>query len=87
MNAVLAIALGLAPAQPGRAAQQFHYDPKDYAGLLGSYRQLTDRNGTTHLRGFDRITGKPFDLSVEPDGRVAGTVGEMYMTFTVREAA
>lgn len=87
MNAVLAIALGLTPAQPGQAVQTFHYQDKDYAGLIGRYQQSVDARGTTHLRGFDRLTGKPFDLAVAADGRVEGTVGETYMTFTVHEAA
>lgn len=87
MNVVLAIALGLTPAQPGKAVQQFQYDPKDYAGVVGRYQQVTDGRGTTHLRGFDRLTGKAFDLAVKPDGLVEGTVGENYMTFTVHQAA
>lgn len=87
MHAVLAIALGLTPAQPGKAVQKFYYDEKDYAGLVGSYRQVIDKDGTTHLRGYDRLTGKPFDLAVNADGRVEGTVGETFMAFTVKETA
>ena len=62
MNAILAVALGLAPVK-------------------------TDKAGVTHLRGFDRMTGKPFDIAVRQDGRVEGSVGDAYVTFTVSEAA
>lgn len=87
MNAVLAIALGLTPAQPGKAVQKFTYVERDYRGLIGRYQQVVDHRGTTHLRGFNRLNGDPFDLAVRSDGRVEGTVGETYMTFTVREDA
>ena len=87
MNAVLAIALGLTPAQPGKAVETIRYQESDYAGLIGRYQQVVDSRGTTHLRGFDRLTGKPFELAVQSDGRVDGTVGDMYIAFTVREAA
>jgi hypothetical protein len=87
MNAVLAVALGLIPGQPGATAQTIQYRDQDYAGLIGSYRQITDGRGTTHLRGYDRLTGKPFEIAVTSSGQVEGTVGDTYVTFTVREAA
>jgi hypothetical protein len=87
MNAVLAIALGLTPAQPGKSVQTIYYDEKDYAGLIGTYQQVADRNGTIHLRGFDRLTAKPFDLALTTDGRVDGTIGDMYVQFVVHESA
>ena len=87
MNAVLAVALGLAPLHANGGVQTFNYKPNDYAGLIGRYQQSVDAKGYTHLRGFDRVSGRPFELTVARDGRVEGTVGEMYMTFTVQEAA
>jgi hypothetical protein len=87
VNAVLAVALGLAPVKSGQEIQVIHYNPSDYAGLIGRYNQSTDRGGTTHLTGFDRLTGRPFDIAVGKDGRVEGTVGETYVTFTVSETA
>lgn len=87
MNAVLAVALGLAPIKPGQEIQVIQYQPSDYAGLIGRYSQSTDSRGVTHLTGFDRLTGKPFDLTIAQNGRVEGTVGEMYVTFTVSEGA
>ena len=87
MNVVLAVALGLAPMKPGLETQVIHYNPTDYAGLIGRYHQSTDRAGTTHLTGFDRLTGRPFDIAVARNGRVEGTVGDIYVTFTVSEGA
>ena len=87
MNAVLAVALGLAPVKSGQEVQVIQYNPSDYSGLIGRYNQLTDRGGTTHLSGFDRLTGRPFDIAVAKDGRVEGTVGETYVTFNVSEGA
>lgn len=86
MNAVLAVALGLAPVKSEKP-QVIHYNPGDYAGQIGSYSQSTDKRGVTHLRGFDRRTGRPFNISITENGRVEGFVGETYVTFTVSEAA
>ena len=87
MNAVLAVALGLAPVKPGLETQVIQFNPTDYSGLIGRYQQSTDRRGTTHLVGYDRLTGRPFDIAVAKNGRVEGTVGETYNTFTVSEGA
>lgn len=87
MNAVLAVALGLAPVNPAQHSQVLRYNPTDYAGLIGRYQQSTDSRGTTHLTGYDRQTGRPFDIAVAKNGQVEGTVGETYVTFTVSEAA
>ena len=87
MNAVLAVALGLTPVKAGQEVQVIQYNPTDYAGLIGRYNQSTDRGGTTHLTGFDRLTGRPFDIAVARDGRVEGTVGDTYVTFSVSERA
>ena len=40
MNAVLAVALGLAPMKPGVDRQVIQYNPTDYAGLIGRYQPL-----------------------------------------------
>ena len=87
LNAVLAVALGLAPINPGQEVQVINYNPSDYAGLIGRYNRSTDRGGTTHLTGFDRVTGRPFDIAIAKDGRVEGTVGETYVAFSVSERA
>ena len=87
MNAVLAVALGLAPVKTGHDVQAIQVNPSDYAGLIGGYSQSTDRSGTTHLTGFDRVSGRPFDIAVAKDGRVEGTVGDTFVTFSVSERA
>lgn len=87
MNAVLAIALGLTPVQPDKGPQKFSYDDSVYGAKLGSFHQVVDRHGTTHLRGFHRATGEPFDLAVKADGHVEGTVGDTYIIFNVRDDA
>ena len=85
INAVLAVALGLAPVNPALRTQVIQGD--DYAGQIGRYDQTTDRNGTQHLKGFDLRTGRPFDIAIARDGRVEGTVGETYVTFSFTQAA
>ena len=87
MDAVLAVALGLAPIKAGHDPQVIRYRPSDYAGLIGRYSQSTDSRGTTYLRGFDRLTGRPFDIAVAKDGQVEGSVGDSYVTFHVSEGA
>lgn len=86
MDAVLAVALGLAPLKAGQEVQVIQYKPGDFAGVIGRYFQSTDNRGTTRLRGFDRRTGQPFEIAVAKDGRVEGNVGETYITFQVSEA-
>ena len=85
IEAVLAVALGLAPMKAGHDPQVIHFRQSDYAGLIGRYSQSTDGRGTTHLAGFDRLSGKPFDIAVAKDGEVQGNVGDMYVTFHVSE--
>jgi hypothetical protein len=86
-EAILAVALGLAPMKAGQQLQVIQYTPGDYAGMIGRYSQSIDSRGITHLSGFDRLTGKPFDLTIAQNGRVEGNVGDMYITFTVSEGA
>ena len=81
MNAVLAVALGLASPQ----AQLVRAE--DYTGLIGRDSQAIDRSGTTHLKGFDMRNGRPFDIAVTPGGHVEGSVGEMAVSFDFRQAA
>lgn len=82
MNAVLAVALGLVPTNADQV-QVIHYKASDYKGLIGRYAQFTDRHGITHLTGFDR--GRLFDVAIDSSGHVQATVGQAYVTFTVRE--
>jgi len=85
MNAVLAVALGLAPVNPTLSSQTIQ--GIEYQGLIGPYSQSTDARGTAHLKGIDRRTGRPFDIEVAANGHVEGFVGEMYVTFDFSRAA
>jgi len=85
MNAVLAAALGLAPVNTALPSQTIQ--ASEYQGLVGPYSQSTDSRGTTHLKGIDRRTGRPFDIEVAANGHVEGFVGEMYVTFEFSRAA
>jgi hypothetical protein len=81
MSTVVAVALGMAPIKQDGTVTG------DYSKIVGSYSQTVDKRGTTHLSGFHRITGAPFDLTIDKDGNVEGNVGEMMITFQAREAA
>jgi len=85
MNAVLAVALGLAPVNPTLHSQTIQ--ASEYQGLIGRYSQSTDQSGTSHLKGVDRRTGRAFDIAVSTNGHVEGSVGEMYVTFDYSRAA
>ena len=80
MSTIVAVALGMAPvAQDGTVSG-------DYSKIVGRYSQTVDKRGTTHLAGFHRVTGAPFEIAIDKDGNVEGTVGEMVITFQAREA-
>jgi hypothetical protein len=84
MTTVVAVALGFAPVnQDGSVGAS----RDNYATIVGRYSQTVDRNGTTHLRGFNRLTGAPYDLAVKTDGNVEGDVGAWHITFQVKDAA
>lgn len=81
MSTIVAVALGMAPiAQDGTVSG-------DYSKIVGRYSQKVDKRGTTRLTGFHRVTGAPFEITIDKDGNVEGTVGEMSITFKAREAA
>jgi hypothetical protein len=84
MTTVVAVALGFAPVkQDGSVAPS----RDNYSSIVGRYSQTVDRDGTTHLRGFNRITGAPYDLKVKTNGNVEGDVGAWYVQFHVQDAA
>ena len=53
----------------------------------GEVAQIVDRAGTNHVRGFNRLTGAPYELTVDRNGHVQGTVGDWDIAFSVKEAA
>lgn len=81
MTTVVAVALGLAPVKESAAPQVVS---GDYSKIVGRYSQRTDKKGVTHLSGVNQ--GKAYDLTVAADGRVEGSVGESYVSFTVSDA-
>jgi hypothetical protein len=84
MTTVVAVALGYAPIQQDGSVAPSR---DNYASMVGAFTQSIDRSGTTHLRGYSRFTGAPYDLKVRTDGKVEGDVGNFYVTFNVKEVA
>jgi hypothetical protein len=80
MSTIVAVALGLTPVNSDGTVQPI--DDKE-AHMIGTYSEFIDDTGTTHLRGVNRMTGEPFDLTVNPQGRVEGSVGAWVVTFQV----
>ena len=84
MTTIVAVALGLAPIGKDGTVQPV--SAKD-AHEIGRYSETVDDTGTTHLKGINRQTGEVFHLTVNPFGRVEGSVGSWVVTFQVRETA
>ena len=80
MTTIVAVALGLTPI-PADGKIQLPADSTER--LIGRYSESTDDTGTTHLKGVNRRTGEVFHLTVNPFGRVEGSVGEKMVTFNV----
>jgi|1186.fasta_scaffold151542_2 hypothetical protein len=86
MNAVLAVALGLTPVNLNGAPQTVRVSDSAIAEI-GRYAQSIDKKGRTHLIGVDRRTGAPYDVAVDANGDVRGTVGPWYVSFSVKDAS
>ena len=84
MTTIIGVALGLTPVQPNGNVQPLN--DRD-ARIIGRYSETTDDTGTTHLKGVTRRTGEFFHLTVNPFGRVEGSVGDWVVTFQVKDAA
>ena len=83
MTTVVAVALGLAPVKQDGSVQPAS---DNYSNTVGRYSQTVGRDGKTHLRGFNRLTAAPYDLTVDTSGHVEGVVGDWYVTFQVTDA-
>lgn len=80
MTTIVAVALGIAPiGQNGRVEPVSAKDARE----IGRYSETVDDTGTTHLQGINRRTGEDFHLTVNPYGRVEGSVGDWVVTFQV----
>ena len=84
MTTIIAVALGLTPAQPNGEVRLLTADQES---MIGRYSETTDDTGTVHLVGSDRVTGKLFHLTVNPFGRVEGSVGDQVVSFQVSPAS
>ena len=78
MTTIVGVALGLTPVQADGTA--LPVSDRD-ARIIGRYSETTDDTGTTHLHGVNRRTGESFHITVNPYGRVEGSVGEKVVTF------
>ncbi|HEX6660899.1 MAG TPA: hypothetical protein VF067_03405 [Sphingomicrobium sp.] len=81
MATVVAVALGLAPVRDD-AAQTIS---GDYSAVVGQFSQSVDNRGITHVTGFNRFNGAPYQISIDRDGYVKAIVGDSYITFRVQE--
>lgn len=84
MTTIVAVALGLTPVGHDGTVQPVN---DDQARQIGRFSETTDDTGTTHLTGVNRDTGESFYLTVNPYGRVEGSVGNWSVTFQVSKAA
>lgn len=85
MPTVIAVALGYSTVN-GPEVQTVTVTPAAVANI-GHFSQSIGRDGKTYLRGFDRRTGAPYDLTVAKDGHVEGTVGSWDISFQFLDPA
>ena len=86
MGAIVAVALGLAPVKESPEPQIVNFDEAKIAAQVGHYQQSVDKDGKTHIRGFDQL-GRGYDLTINSNGDVEGIAGGLYVTFNVKDAA
>jgi len=80
LSTIVAVALGHAGVSEGPSAQ---FVPESAARSVGTYAERVDRDGTVRLSGFDRVSGRHFQVEVEKNGDVLGKVGEQIVSFHV----
>ena len=80
MTTIIGVALGLTPVPADGAVVPISTQHEE---RIGRFPETTDDTGTTHLTGFDRNTGRAFHITVNPYGRVEGTVGDWEVSFQV----
>ena len=84
MPTIVAVALGLVPVQADGPVQPVSDSDLRRVGL---YHESVDDTGTTHLKGFDIRSNAPYHITVNPFGRVEGSIGDMVVTFRVQTKA
>jgi len=83
MTTIISVALGFTPVQHDGVVQPIS---KQDEALIGKFTESVDDTGTTHLRGVNRKTGELFHITVNPHGRVVGSVGSSTVTFWAKPA-
>ena len=81
MSTVVAVALGFAPVKQDGSVTG------DYSAVLGRYSQSIDDGGKTHARGFNRLTGAPYDVAMDKNGNVEARVGDSTIIFQVHDVS
>lgn len=81
MTTIIGVALGLTPVPAEGTVVPIS---NQHVERIGLFSETTDDTGTTHLIGTDRNTGSPFHITVNPYGRVEGTVGNWEVSFQVK---
>ena len=84
MTTIIGVALGLTPVPAEGAIVPINTQHDE---RIGRFSETTDDTGTTHLVGSDRNTGRQFHITVNPYGRVEGTVSDWVVSFQVKTAS
>ena len=82
LTTIAAIALGYAPIADDGTVQ---LRADNYSRMVGRHSETVDRQGRRHIKGFSQ-RGQPYDIAVDGDGKVEGMVGDLDVTFTVKQA-
>jgi len=87
ISAIVAVAVGMMPINASsQAPQTVRFDQTKIARQVGPYAQTVRKDGSTEVRGFDRL-GRGYDLNISANGHVTGHVGDWDISFDVTEAA
>lgn len=87
ISAIVAVAVGVMPVNySSNAPQTVMFDQAKIAAQVGSFAQSIRKDGSTEVRGFDRL-GRAYDLTITANGHVTGRVGSWDVTFDVTDAA
>ena len=80
ISTIVAVALGVAPVKQDGTVRG------DYSALVGRFSERVDRDGTTHVSGFNRLTGTAYALALDKEGNVEARVGDSIIAFHVQDA-
>jgi hypothetical protein len=86
ISTIVAVAVGITPIKESGSPQLVQVDEAKIAEQVGRFTQETRKDGSTRVRGFDRL-GRAYELAVDSKGHVQGHVGDWVVTFDVKEAA